>query len=241
MEQKNKRKSSFAILLVREKADGTISQHHVSSLFIELLMFFLFLVTVVAICEIIYQSIVIRDMREDAVNDQAAIAELSEQNVFLEEANSDLSDKVEVLSETTAKLAAVEEVRQAELTESYLPKGFPLSGSSGSGSVSMEESEEDSYTLILNASVGNAVVTVGPGIVEAIEKDEKYGTKLVFDHQNGYRSIYYNQGTPLVKEGEALGKRYILFLVGEDNLELAYQIMKDDEYIDPRDVMEISG
>lgn len=241
MEQKNKRKSSFAMMLVREKADGTIRQHHISSLAIELLMFFLFLIAVVAVCEIIYQSILIRDLREEAVNDQISIEDLTESYNILEEENGDLSDKVEVLSETVAKLVAEEEVREEELLESYLPKGFPLSGSSGSGSMSMMESEEDSHTLILKASVGNAVVTVGPGVVEAIEKDEKYGTKIIFNHQNGYRSIYYNQGTPLIKEGETLGKRYIMFLIGEDNLELAYQVMKDEEYIDPRDIMEISG
>ncbi len=241
MEQKNKRKSSFAMMLVREKADGTIRQHHISSLALELTMFVLFLIAVAAVCEIVYQSILIRDLREEAANDQISIEELTEGNTILAEEKDDLSDKVEVLSETVAKLAAEEEVRQEELIESYLPKGFPLSGSSGSGSVSMTVSEENSHTLILKASVGNAVVTVGTGVVEAIEKDEEYGNKIIFDHQNGYRSIYYSQGTPLVKEGETLGKRYILFLIGEDNLELAYQVMKEEEYIDPRDIMEISG
>lgn len=241
MEQKNKRKSSFAVLLVREKADGTIRQHHISSILIELLLFFLFIVAVAVVCEIIYQSILIGDIREETVNNLITIQEMTETNGLLEEENSDLSDKVAVLSETVAKQAAEDEVREAEVMEASLPKGFPLSGSSGSGSVSMEESEEDSRTLILQASAGNAVVTVGTGIVETIEPDDQYGTKLVMDHQNGYRSIYYNQGIPLVKEGETLGKRYILFLVGEENLVLAYQIMNEEEYIDPKEIMEISG
>ena len=45
----------------------------------------------------------------------------------------------------------------------------------------------------------------------------------------------------MVKNGEELGKGYILFSIGEENQELGYQVMKDDEYIDPMLVIDING
>ncbi len=236
MEQTNKRKSKFALLLVREKEDGTIRQHHINSWIIELSAFLLFILAVVAVCQIVYKSIVIEDVRKETIEHLVAINNLTDANEALEAENSELINKVAVLSETVAKKAAVEEVKEAEVAENSLPKGFPLSGSA-----SMAESEDDPLTLIFHASEGNNIVTVGTGVVESIGLDEKYGTKLVVDHQNGYKSIYYNQGTPLVKVGEELGKGYILFSVTKDNKELAYQILEEEKSINPMDMIEISG
>ena len=74
-----------------------------------------------------------------------------------------------------------------------------------------------------------------------MDADETYGTKIVVDHGNGYSSVYRNNGTALVKTGEELGKGYILFTIGEENQELGYQIMKDEEYIDPMLIIDING
>ena len=60
-------------------------------------------------------------------------------------------------------------------------------------------------------------------------------------HSGSYKSVYRNNGTALVKNGEELGKGYILFSVGEDNQELGYQIMEDDQYIDPMLLIDING
>ncbi len=236
MEQKNKRKSKFALLLVHEKEDGTIRQHHINSLVIELSAFLLFILAVVAVCQIVYKSILIDDIRKETVDHLVSINNLTNENEVLEAENSELTNKVAVLSETVAKKVAVEEVKEAEVAGNSLPKGFPLSGSA-----SMEEAEDDALTLIFHAAEGNNVVTAGSGTVESIGPDEKYGTKLVLDHQNGYKSIYYNQGTPLVKVGEELGKGYILFSITKDNKDLGYQIMEEEKGINPMDMIEISG
>jgi hypothetical protein len=142
------------------------------------------------------------------------------------------------MSETLAMKIAMDEVKDEELFDNSLPKGFPLGGS---GSATMEEDDEDSLTLIFHATEGNTIITVGTGIVESIEADEKYGTKLTIDHQNGYKSVYLNKGQPLVKTGDVLGKRYILFLIGSDNKSLGYRIIEDERQIDPLAIMEISG
>jgi hypothetical protein len=156
----------------------------------------------------------------------------------LQQENYDLTNKLSILSETVATKVALEEMKEEAIFDSSLPKGFPLGGS---GSATMEHDEEDNLTLIFHASDGNTIITVGAGIVESIEMDERFGNRLVIDHQNGYKSIYLNKGQPLVKVGDDLGRRYILFLISGDNKSLGFQIIEEERQVDPLDIMEISG
>lgn len=236
MEQNAKRKTKFALLLVTEKEDGTIRQHTIGSALVEFAAAILFLLIVAVICKFVYDSITIKDARKEIVNQIVTINNLTDENEALSVENATLSSKVTVLSETVSKKAASEDALSQETVENALPKGFPLSGSA-----TMKEAEEGDPMLIFTAAVGVNVVTTGTGTVVSASADETYGTKIVIDHGNGYLSIYRNNGTPLVKSGETLGKGYILFSVGEDNQELGYQIMKDDAYIDPMTLIDING
>lgn len=236
MEQNAKRKTKFALLLVTEKEDGTIRQHTIGSALVEFAAAILFLLIVAVICKFVYDSITIKDAKKEIVNQIVTINNLTDENEALSVENATLSSKVTVLSETVSKKAASEDALSQETVENALPKGFPLSGSA-----TMKEAEEGDPMLIFTAAVGVNVVTTGTGTVVSASADETYGTKIVIDHGNGYLSIYRNNGTPLVKSGETLGKGYILFSVGEDNQELGYQIMKDDAYIDPMTLIDING
>ena len=110
-----------------------------------------------------------------------------------------------------------------------------------SGSATMKEAEDGEHMLIFTAAQGINVLTTGTGTVEIVDADELYGTRIVIDHGNGYQSVYRNSGTALVKNGETLGKGYILFSVGKENQELGYQIMFNGEYVDPLTMIEING
>lgn len=236
MEQTNKRKSKVAVLLVHERKNGTIRQYQINPGLIEILLFIIFILGVAAVCQMVYGSKLLSDQRNEVAVNLVTIEQLTANNESLQKEKDVLSEKVLVLSETVMTKAATEEIAAEAAGQISLPKGFPLSGSA-----SMEEAAEDNNTLVFHAAEGNTVVTAGSGIVEIIEPDEQYGTKIVLDHQNGYKSMYFNQGSPLVKAGDNLGKGYILFLIGEENKDLAYQIIKDDANINPMDIIEING
>lgn len=223
MEQQPKRKSKFALLVVSEKEDGTIKKYNISSTVVEVTAAVLFVLLVAIICKFVYDTITIKDARKEIVNQIVTINDLTDENEALSVENDTLSSKVAVLSETVSKKAATEDAISQETIENALPKGFPLSGSA-----TMKEAEEGEPMLIFTASNGTNVITTGTGTVISVDADEVYGTRIVIDHGNGYKSIYRNNGAALVKNGEELGKGYILFSVGEDNQELGYQIMQDD-------------
>lgn len=236
MEQQSKRKSKYALLLVTEKDDGTMKQYTISPTLVEVMAAILFLLIVAVTCKFVYDSITLKDARKEIVDQIVTINNLTDENEALTVENSTLTSKITVLSETVSKKAATEDALSLETVENALPKGFPLSGSA-----TMKEAEEGDPMLIFSASQGVNVITTGTGVVVSVDADETYGTKIIIDHGNGYQSVYRNNGTALVKNGEELGKGYILFTVGEENQELGYQIMKDEEYIDPMLMVDING
>ena len=236
MEQQSKRRGKFALLIVTEDERGAMKQHHISSAVVEIAAVVLFLIIVSGICRLIYDAITLKDAKSQIVDQIITINNLTDENEALTVENESLTSKVTVLSETVSKKAANEEAISQETVENALPKGFPLSGSA-----TMDVTKEGDPLLIFTASQGVNVITTGTGTVLSVDADSEYGTRIVIDHGNGYCSVYRNNGSSLVKPGEELGKGYILFSIGEDNQILGYQIMKDDQYIDPMQLIEING
>ena len=238
MKERKRRKSKFFLLLVTEKEDGVIRQHHIGSTAIELAGIALFLVIVLVVCRLIYDSITLQNMHQEMISQISQINTLTDENESLTVENATLNSKITVLSETVSKKMATEDAISQEESENAMPKGFPLSGTA-----TMEETTDAEEHLMLEftAADGVNIVSTGTGVVLSIDADEQYGNKIVIDHGNGYQSIYRNNGTPLVKTGETLGKGYILFTVGEDNTKLGYEITQNEEYIDPMTLIEING
>lgn len=236
MDQQNRRKRKFALLLVTEKEDGTIKQHTISSGLVELSIAILFVLVVGVICKFIYDGITIKNARADIVEQLVMINNLTDENEALTVENATLTSKITVLSETVSMKVATEDAISQETVENAMPKGFPLSGSA-----TMKTAEEGDPMLIFNALEGTNVISSGTGTVISVDADETYGTKIVIDHGNGYQSVYRNQGSALVKNGEELGKGYILFTIGEENQELGYQILENEQYIDPMILIDING
>ena len=106
---------------------------------------------------------------------------------------------------------------------------------------SMEEVTEGEPMCIFHASVGTTVVAVASGTVMAVNDDETYGHSVWVDHGNGYITIYRNKGDATVAVGDSVVQGTTLFVIGEDNADLGYQMQKDGSYINPMDMLAISG
>lgn len=75
----------------------------------------------------------------------------------------------------------------------------------------------------------------------SINDDEIYGHSVWVDHGNGYVTIYRNKGDTTVNVGDSVVQGTTLFVIGEDNADLGYQMQKDGSYINPMDMLAISG
>ncbi|MBR4671288.1 MAG: M23 family metallopeptidase [Butyrivibrio sp.] len=107
---------------------------------------------------------------------------------------------------------------------------------------SRESNEEKGNPLVLfSAASGSNIIAAGTGTIQSVTSDAKFGNYISIDHGNGYISIYRNSGTPIVSEGDEVDRGDILFVVDGNNTKLGYQIQKDDNYINPEELIEING
>ena len=125
-----------------------------------------------------------------------------------------------------------------QLEKQTMPTEFPLTGKA-----SMEETAEENGNpiCIFTASKGSMVVAAASGSVIVVNEDPEYGNNVWVDHGNGYVTIYRNQGEVKVEQGKTVTQGTTLMLITDSDSKLGYQIMKDGEYVDPMEMLNISG
>lgn len=106
--------------------------------------------------------------------------------------------------------------------------------------MTVQEPEPDEFIVVFGAGSGTAVIAAGAGSVRLVTEDEEYGYRVEIDHGNGYVSVYRNESAPKVKEGADIARGTIIFELS-DSQKVGYQILLDDVFIDPMDMMEIYG
>ena len=145
-------------------------------------------------------------------------------------------NKVTILSDTINQKVEEEEALEQERAQAHMPVGFPLSSSA-----SLEEDDGENPMVKLSGSEGSSVIASADGTIISITTDSGYLHCIKIDHGNGYNSIYRNDGDVMVREGDEVVRGAILYVIGEDNTELGYQIMYEEKYIDPMGLINIDG
>ena len=152
----------------------------------------------------------------------------------------DLTNQNKTLSSTVNKLTAREAELVAELEKQSTPSRFPLTGGV-LGNTEGVTSEDGEITSVFIASEGDNVIATANGTVVSIETDEQFGNKVVIDTGNGYTMVFMNRGNVLVKIGDTVVPSTKIFLITKNNKEVGYQIIKDGEYLNPTDLLELNG
>lgn len=167
---------------------------------------------------------------------ELVIRDLEDKNESLEKEVQNLTSNVSALSETLQQKMDDETKLQAQVNEYALPTDFPLNRAA-----SVEEEAEENALCVFEASEGSFVIASARGIVTAVENDAEYGHRITVDHGNGYVTIYRNKGDAQVKIGDEVLKGMTLYIIGEENTSLGYQMMLNGEYINPMDMLMVSG
>ncbi len=240
---KHKRKVSHVILVTSDATDGDVKQFRIRSQSLWLVLVALCIVVGAMIGYMIYEERIWQMVGNRSDELQAQIQSLTEENERLKEDKlsletqiSGLNETVEILSETVSEKTKREEELLAQMESQSMPTEFPLNGSA-----SMEESAEGNPACIFTASPGTMVVATANGTVTGVNDDVEYGHNIWVDHGNGYVTIYRNAGEPQVEAGDTVVGGTPLFVIEEGKEKLGYQMMKDGTYIDPMEMLSISG
>ncbi len=235
--KKHKRKTNHVLIVTSDAVDANVKQYRIRPWILETVIIILCVVIGAMIGYLAYEEKIWEAAVQKNNVQTEAMETLSREKEDLEAEIQSLNNKIQILSETVNQKVESEKELTEQLEKQSTPTEFPLTGSA-----SMEEGmAEETPICIFTASQGTTVVATASGTVIAVNDDAEYGHNVWVDHGNGYVTIYRNQGDPSVKQGESVAQGPTLFLSGESNTRLGYQIMKDELYINPMDMLAISG
>lgn len=235
--KKHKRKSSKVIIVASNSVDAKVKQYRVRPWLTQTLLFLICIAIGALIGFLYYEERIWEAANKRNTEQLETIKVLEEEKRELAAQVESLNSKVQILSETVNQKIQNENELTAQLESQSLPTEFPLTGSA-----SMEENTEGEPMCIFTASVGTTVVATASGNVTAVtDDDEEYGNVVTIDHGNGYVTVYRNKGEATVKQGDRVVQGTTIFIIDEDNSKLGYQMMKDGIYINPMDMLAISG
>lgn len=240
---KHKHNADHVVIVSSDAADPNVKQFRIKPWMLKAIIILLCVIIGTMIGYLVYEdqfwdamSARNKELQEEIVRLEGELLDLEEEKGKVEDHVEELNEQIVILSQTVNEKIAVEEELKAQLEGQRIPTEFPLTGSAA---MAMGVSEQP--LCIFTASVGSTVVATAGGSVIAVNDDEDYGHSVWVDHGNGYITIYRNKGDVIVKLGDSVVCGTSLFLIGEDNTELGYQMQKDGEYIDPMDMLAING
>lgn len=241
----HKRKNNHVVIVTSDATDARMRQFRIRPWILQTIIIFQCIIIGALIGFFIYEKDVWtgRMEQEGLENETIKVleqekAELEAQMAGREEEIAELNDKIRLLSETVNQQAQAESALSEQLEKQTMPTEFPLTGKT-----TMEETSgtEENPICVFTASPGSMVVATATGTVTVVSEDPEYGNNIWIDHGNGYTTIYRNKGEVKVKQGEKVTQGATLFVITEDDSKLGYQVMKDGEYVDPMEVLAISG
>lgn len=245
--RKHKRKNNHVVILTSDAVDAGVHQFRLNHLAVWILVVTVCVVIGYVVGRIIYEEQYKAQIWETA-NEKIAEAQIANEKLQeellaaeaekqeLESEIVDLNNKIYLLSDTVNQKTELENELRKQLEQQSIPTLFPLTGSA-----SVEEITEGEPSCIFNGTEGTTVVATAGGTVTEIAEDPDYGSRVVVDHGNGYVTVYRNKGECMVKAGDAVAQGTTLFIISSSNTRLGYQIQLDGVYINPMQMIEISG
>lgn len=235
--KKHKRKVSRVLIFTSDAVDAKERQLKLHPLVFNILTTIFCVVVGSLIGYFMNESKVWAQVQDVYAKQNKTIADLQDVNEDLNLQIESLNEKLAVLSDTVNKQTEDAQALREQLDEQITPTGFPLTGTSSN----VQDFTEEEPICVWEAEENITVVATAAGTVLAVENDAVYGYMITVDHGNGYQTIYRNKGEVKVKVGDSVARGTTLFIIGSDNRTLGYQIMKDGIYINPMDVLSVSG
>ncbi len=242
--KEHKRKTNHVVIVTSDAVDANVKQFRVRPWILQTMIVVLCIVLGGMIGFLIYEETIWKAALEKNIAQAQAIEQLVKEKEQLEMEKTELenqmqslNEQIQILSETVNQKVESEKALTAQLEKQSLPTEFPLTGAA-----SMEEMKsEDVSICVFSASEEVMAVATADGVVTMVAEDPEYGHCVWIDHGNGYVTIYKNQGDVTVEQGDLVLKGSTIFIIGEDNTKLGYQMMKDGLYINPTDMLSING
>lgn len=246
----HKRKNNHVVIVTSDAANAGMRQFRIRPWILQTIILILCVIIGALIGYFVYekdiweaefdqtarQNEVIDALQQEKAELEGQIAELNGQIGELNAQITELNEDIRILSNTVDQKVQAETELTKTLEQQSLPTKFPLNSGA-----SMDAPPEGELSCVFNVQSGALVVATANGTVISVNDDPVYGHNVWVDHGNGYVTIYRNQGEVKVEQGKTVTQGTTLILITDSNSKLGYQIMKDGEYVDPMEMLNISG
>ncbi|MCM1125097.1 MAG: M23 family metallopeptidase [Lachnospiraceae bacterium] len=240
-EQRHKRKETFSILLISNT--GQSNRHfHISLFSLRMLVLIPVLVGIV-IAGLAYQLFM------DYGNEAILRSQIVSQSQMMQQ----LEDEKEALNNEKLELTAENEALQMQLEDSYpaeadaeepkedtsFPSRYPCSET---GMLAETYSAEHPY-LSISMQAEGSIVAAGDGTVALVGSDDTYPLIIEIEHGSGYKTRYMclQDAASKPQEGTDVKIGDTLVTVETDTAQLDYQVLFNDQPIDPLMVLDAKG
>lgn len=245
-EQRHKRKETYSLLLI-SNTGGSSRQFHISLFFFRLLFFLIFLVCGAAgwfayqyltgsgKTEALQEKVLAQELLVKQLEGEKE--ELSKEKQSLEAENEAL--RMDIEQNESEKEEEEEEEQQSPEEDSAFPSRYPSYGAS----VLKANYSEDQPYMTISIYEGGNIVAAGDGTVVAVSSDDTYAHIVEMEHTSGYKTRYLcrQEAELKVEEGAQVLRGDTLLTVITDETMLDYQVILNDESVDPLLVIDAKG
>ena len=255
--RKHKRKESFSVLLISNTGHNS-RQYHVSKSCLKLLIVFVLLICITfgwfTYLYLTGQNNITMaaggeetenqtDLLDQISAQQEVIRQLEEEKEDLTNQNNALTSENKALLEAAKSSMGTDNTAEAQSTQEhdddFFPSRYPYSEA---GVVSTKYSQSHPYISIETQEEGS-IIAAGAGTISKIDSDAEYPLIIEIEHGNGYRTRYMfaQSADPIYAEGDHVQIGDALAAINAQNEQLDYQVIFEDEPIDPLIVFEAKG
>ncbi len=248
---KHKHKNNHVVIVTSDAADVGAKQFRVRPWMLQTIIIILCVIIGALIGYVTYEKDIWEERLQETTVRDGTISVLEQEKAALEDQVAELTGQISALQEeitglNESILAANESVAQkeqkvnelsAEIEKKFRPTIFPLT----SGRAVEQPSEGEEPICIFSVAEGSMVVATAAGTVIFVNEDPDYGYNIWVDHGNGYTTVYKCQGDVKVKKGETVSQGATLLVITGQDSRLGYQIMWENAYVEPMDMLDISG
>lgn len=244
--QRHKRKEIYSVLMV-SNTNGNSKQFQVSALTLRFCAAFV-VVLCLAICWLIYQASMAdgaqQVLRQEVASLKEQLQTLETEKDALTKDKSALAAENETLRQQAEASAAPEEAppeeeAKEEEAEALVPSLYP---SDGAGILKTSYSEDQPY-IAISAYTDGHIVAAGSGTVTAVGSDDTYAHIVEVEHEGGYKTRYllHEDCEVNTEEGAQVQAGDILMTITSDDCQLDYQVLLNEETIDPLSIIDAKG
>ncbi|MDE5697004.1 MAG: M23 family metallopeptidase [Lachnospiraceae bacterium] len=247
-QKKHKRKESFSLILVSNTGKDT-RQFYLSLKILRMIIVLMLLICITLAWSIYRSGTHYRsesELRQKLTSSEQQVKQLESEKETLNAKNAALTEENELYRQAEIVKAEMAEMTRAEESTEEVPQkdtSVPSQYPCTTGGLLMESYSEEHLYISIGVQQEDRITAAGDGTVASVGSDDTYPIIIEVDHGNGYRSRYMcrQEVNVQVEMGQQVQSRDTLMVISGNDTQFDYQVIYNEQIIDPLLVLEAKG